>query len=269
MKKLGTEKGFTLLELSIAMAGLALLTASAIPYFIRQAEVAAAQKTVNEISTIQEAAKWYYLENVAWPSSVGSLKSARYLSQQWSASNPWGNGYSISSSARTFTVSTAVPGSVKGVLTRALPGVSSWSNGGSQFVSSVIPAPAHEANLTEVRNAANTALNMARQSALPPNGPIHAFSGRGGGTPPCPPGEIMIGIHAGGGTNAVGFHCQSVTRTGSSSGNQLGALEGQIRQLESEYRQLVARNQQLQVIYNRLAEEYRAFREWLDDRSND
>ncbi len=269
MNRIGTDRGFTLLELAIAMAGLALLTTTAIPYFIRQAEVTAAQKTVKETVTIQEAAKWYYLSNMAWPSSVRSLKNARYLNPQWSGRNPWENDYSISSTARTFTVATTVPSSVKGVLTRALPGVSSWTNGTHQVVASVIPVPAYEASLTEVRNAANTALNMARESALPPHGRINVFSGRGGGTRPCPPGQIMIGIHAGGGTNAVGFHCQSVTRTGSSSGNQLAALEQQITQLESEYRQSLGRNQQLQIIYNRLAQDYQAFRERLDDRFDD
>ena len=64
------NKGFTLLEVAVVLAALALVTTAAVPYFIRQAELTAAQRTTKEVSSIQEASKWYYLNNKVWPASV-------------------------------------------------------------------------------------------------------------------------------------------------------------------------------------------------------
>jgi len=168
------SKGFTLLELSVALAGLAIIATAAIPYFIRQAEVAAAQRTTKEVSSIQEASKWYRVQNGAWPASVATLQTAGYLNPSWSAQNPWGNAYSISSNSTSLTVTTTLPDSMGGVLSRALPGVSSSTVGTNRTVNSVIPVPGQEASLTTVTNTANTAkstadsaLSMAQGSALP------------------------------------------------------------------------------------------------------
>ena len=238
MNRIGTDRGFTLLELALAMAGLALLTTTAIPYFIRQAEVTAAQKTVKETVTIQEAAKWYYLSNMAWPSSVRSLKNARYLNPQWSASNPWGNSYSISSTARTFTVATTVPNSIGGVLLRALPGVSSSVNGNSRTIRSTVPLPGYERKLTEARNIAEEALSMAEESGVPPHGPTYLFGTKINGRATCPPGYAVVRTMALGGRNNIGYVCQSVVR----EGTRFPALLRQISQLESRNQQLRSQN---------------------------
>jgi len=167
------DKGFTLLELAVALAGLAIITTAAIPYFIRQAEVAAAQRTTKEVSSIQEAAKWYRVQNGAWPASVATLQTAGYLNPSWPAQNPWGNAYSISSNSTSLTVTAILPDSMGGILSRALPGASSTTVGTNRTVNSVIPVPGQEASLTTVTNTANTAksaadsaLSMAQTSAL-------------------------------------------------------------------------------------------------------
>jgi prepilin-type N-terminal cleavage/methylation domain-containing protein len=168
----GHNRGFTLLETAVVLAALSLIATGALPYFIRLAEIAAAQKTAKETATIQEAAKWYYVNYKAWPASVGTLQSAGFLNPAWPAINPWGSGYSISSSSTSLTVTTYVPDSVGGVLTRALPGVSSWLSGSLRGVNSTIPLPGQEASLTSVTDLANNALNMAQSSALPPYDPV-------------------------------------------------------------------------------------------------
>jgi len=172
----GNDDGFTLLELAVALAGLAIITTAAIPYFIRQAEVAAAQRTTKEVSSIQEAAKWYRVQNDAWPASVATLQTAGYLNLSWAAQNPWGNAYSISSNSTSLTVTATLPDSMGGILSRVLPGVSSTTVGTNRTVNSVIPVPGQEASLTTVTDTANTAkstadsaLNEALRSAIPYN----------------------------------------------------------------------------------------------------
>ena len=160
----GNNKGFTLLELSVALAGLAIITTAAIPYFIRQAEVAAAQRTTKEVSSIQEAAKWYRVQNSAWPTSVATLQTAGYLNPSWSAQNPWGNAYAISANATSLTVTTILPDSMGGVLSRALPGVSWTTVGSNRTINSAIPVPGQEASLTGVTNLANNAQSTANSA---------------------------------------------------------------------------------------------------------
>lgn len=215
----GTDnnKGFTLFEVAVALTALALLTTAAIPFFIRQAEIAAAQKTAKEVSTIQEAAKWYYVNNKSWPASIGALQSAGFLNPSWSALNPWGNGYSISSNSTSFYVSTFIPSNVTGVLTRALPGPT--VSGGT--VTSVIPVPGQEASVTSVTNLANTALNtannamsMAQSSALPPYGGIASIGPNTGISIiwDCPEGYVIRGIGSNGSETVRSVRCQKIAR---------------------------------------------------------
>ncbi len=158
------KKGFTLLEVAVVLAALALVTTAAIPYFIRQAELTAAQRTTKEVSSIQEASKWYYLNNKVWPASVRPLQSAGFLNPSWSLTNPWGNTYLISSAPTRLRVTTTVPNSIAGVLSRALPAVSSRGSGGNQIVSSSIPVPGQEASLTTVTNLAANAQSTANSA---------------------------------------------------------------------------------------------------------
>jgi type II secretory pathway pseudopilin PulG len=268
VKRIRSDKGFTLLELAIAMAGMVLLTTAAIPYFIRQAEISAAQRTVNEVSTLQEAAKWYYLSNLTWPRSVQALQSAGLLSPQWSGKNPWGNGYSIVSKGTTLAVATTVPSSTAGVLLRALPVAALSGSGAERTVVSATIAPGYEASVDEVRNTALTALSTARESAVPAYGSKIEFGGRGW-LPPCPPDHIVVGTWAGGGKNAAGIRCQKVARSGPLANDAITALQARIAQLNSDYTQLLVISRELQVRYQRLAQEYQAFREWLEDFRDD
>ncbi|MFQ5903643.1 MAG: competence type IV pilus major pilin ComGC [Candidatus Binatia bacterium] len=164
---LSDSRGFTLLELAIVLAGLAIVTTAAVPYFIREAEVTAAHRTSKEVASIQEAAKWYYISNNGWPASVGALQTAGYLNPSWPATNPWGSAYSISSNSTSLTVTTTLPDAVGGALSRGLPGVSYTTSGSNRTTSSVIPVPGQEASLTQVTNTANDALTKANESALP------------------------------------------------------------------------------------------------------
>ena len=252
MKKIkagaGNNRGFTLLELSVALAGLAIITTAAIPYFIRQAEVAAAQRTTKEVSSIEEAAKWYRVQNSVWPTSVAALQSAGYLNPSWTVQNPWGNAYSISSNATSLTVTTTLPDSMGGILSRGLPGISSTTVGTNRTVNSVIPVPGQEASLTGVTNlansaqsaansaqssansaqstassaqsTANSALSLAQASAVPPYGTIGdgilLYGSPGGNNQDpfefrCPTGYAVVGA-TGNWAYLQGITCQRIAR---------------------------------------------------------
>lgn len=208
----GADKGFTLLELAVVLAVVLTITTAAIPFFIRGAETTAAQKTAKEISDIQTAARWYYLTNRAWPGSIQALQSAGFLDPSSPPTNPWGHGYSISSNSRSLTLATTVPGSIGGLLVRALPGPSSSVAGTNQTVSSVIPLPGQEASLSVARNTAEKALTLAKESALPPYGPMIEYWGHGGGMPRCPEGYVVVRAYEVGGDNNMRMHCQKVAR---------------------------------------------------------
>lgn len=216
------NKGFTLLELAVVLAALALVSTAVIPFFVRQAEITAAYRTTKEISTIQEASKWYYVNNKTWPASIETLKTAGLLNPSWSSSNPWGNNYATSATGTSFTVTTLVPPTVEGILVRALPGVSTWASGSWKGVSSVVPVPGQEASLSSVtslannaQNTANTALSIAQSSAVPPGAQTTVCGWAcGGGYTGCPDGYVMVGIWDtdGSGNEATAIQCAKIKR---------------------------------------------------------
>lgn len=133
----GSKKGFSLIELCIVLAVLAVLAGSITPVFIKRIQVKAGEKTALEISAIEQAGLAYYADNNAWPQNLADLQNAGYLNPSWATNNPWQNPYTISSSAGSFTVSTIVPQEWTGLVARDLP---SSSISGTSVISSV-PAP--------------------------------------------------------------------------------------------------------------------------------
>lgn len=243
MKKILTDKkGFTLFQLAVILGGLALASTVAIPYFIRKAEIIAAYRTAREVSTVQEASKWYYRNANTWPDSVQTLKNTGYLNPSWPAVNPWGWSYTVTSNPASFTATTTVPNSVGGVLLRALPGVSSSLDGNSRTVSSTVPVPGMERRLRDVKSLAEQALSEARETAISPQGPTVLYGTKINGRAICPAGYAVIQTIRFGGRNNVGYVCQSVVREDS----QFGTLQTQIAQLEARNQQLRSQNQLLQ-----------------------
>ena len=77
------KRGFSLIELCIALGVLVILTSSITPVFIKRIQVKAGEKTALEMSVIQQAALSYYTANNAWPASIQVLQSAGYLNLSW------------------------------------------------------------------------------------------------------------------------------------------------------------------------------------------
>jgi len=131
------KKGFSLIELCIVMAILAVLTGSIAPIFIKRVQIKAGEKTAMEISSIEHAALVYYVANNAWPSNIQALQSSGYLNPSWVTNNPWQNPYTVSSTQNSFTVSTTVPSEWTRLVARDLPTSSISVNS----VTSTVPSP--------------------------------------------------------------------------------------------------------------------------------
>ena len=131
------KKGFSLIELCVVMAILAILTGSIAPIFIKRIQIKAGEKTAREISAIEEAALAYYVTNNAWPSNIQALQSNGYLNPSWVTNNPWQNPYAVSSTQNSFTVSTTVPNEWTSLVARDLPTSSILQNS----VTSTVPSP--------------------------------------------------------------------------------------------------------------------------------
>jgi len=139
---INNKKGFSLIELCIALGVLVILTSSITPVFIKRIQVKAGEKTALEMSVIEQAALSYYTANNAWPASIAALQNAGYLNPSWVTNNPWQNAYTISSNASAFTVSTTVPQDWTNLVARDLP----TSSVSGSIVGSTVPAPGSAQN---------------------------------------------------------------------------------------------------------------------------
>jgi len=136
------NKGFSLIELCIALGVLVILTSSITPVFIKRIQVKAGEKTALEMSVIQQAALSYYAANNSWPASIQALQNAGYLNPSWIINNPWENAYTISSTSSAFTVSTIVPQEWTNLVARDLP----TSSVSGTIVGSAVSAPGSAQN---------------------------------------------------------------------------------------------------------------------------
>lgn len=102
-RKAGTarrRRGFTLVEIMVAVVIIGLLAAMAVPAFQRVRERSQATRMVNDLRQYADAYQRYALENGAWP-PVGGVASApagmeAYLPATYENPTPFGGGYTWS-----------------------------------------------------------------------------------------------------------------------------------------------------------------------------
>jgi prepilin-type N-terminal cleavage/methylation domain-containing protein len=145
------NKGFSLLEMAVVVIIITILASAAIPVLTRDYLIKAATKTALDISTIQEAARSYYINNDAWPGTaqghtpMGDLTSGSYLPGSWNGINPFGvssttpsnYSYNISTGTATLTVSTYVPVSAQPIIQNLLP--TNWTAGNNVYSTVTVP----------------------------------------------------------------------------------------------------------------------------------
>lgn len=139
--------GFTLVEVALAMAILSLLAAAVVPVAIRQVELQFAQRTGREVSLIQEGAKWFYVDQRRWPTSIAELQNGRYLNPSWNGLTPWGQSYTLTQTSTSFSVSAPVPAGVEGQVQQLVVTPSTAPQGANVVVTSTVPVPGREASL--------------------------------------------------------------------------------------------------------------------------
>lgn len=108
--------GFTLLELTIVLIIVTILTSAVIPQFINAYTVKSANKTALDMSAIVDASNAYYIKYSTWPgvvsgNAIGDLTAGNYLPSSWVAQNPFGlSSATPTNFAYNFTLSGPGPG---------------------------------------------------------------------------------------------------------------------------------------------------------------
>lgn len=115
------NKAFSLVELAIAIGVIAVLTTAVAPIAIRAVEIKAGEKTITEVSFLQEAARHFYKDRKDWPANFQELKDGGYINAAWSIQNPWGNDYVMAIVGSTLEITTDVPENMVELLSRRLP----------------------------------------------------------------------------------------------------------------------------------------------------
>lgn len=135
-----TRRGWSLLEVSVALATAALLAAAALPTLWRVSVSARVEATVDQLRAIKDALQRYRLDQGAWPLALADLRG-RYLPQQASLLSPWGSPYTLTpgspSAAVSVTLPVPVPGGAWGLDVLATP-----VGGGAQLTIHVPPTGA-------------------------------------------------------------------------------------------------------------------------------
>jgi len=101
----GRARGFTLMELGVVIAITAILSAAFLPDFLEAARSRMAERSVEDVSLIHDAASWFYVNqpSPAWPAQAGASCSAAadplqalftggYYGRN-APTNPWARAY--------------------------------------------------------------------------------------------------------------------------------------------------------------------------------
>jgi prepilin-type N-terminal cleavage/methylation domain-containing protein len=166
--------GFTLLELTVVLIIVTILTSAVIPQFINAYTVKAANKTALDMSAIIDASNAYYTKYNIWPgvvsgNAIGDLTAGNYLPSSWQAINPFGfSSASPTTYAYNFTLSGPGPGAALWISTH-VPNTSALT-----LIKNSLPA-------SWIDSTNNIVYTSVSSPGIPPNvvpsGAILAYSG--------------------------------------------------------------------------------------------
>ncbi|MCU9528348.1 type II secretion system protein [Pseudomonas mosselii] len=175
------QSGFSLLELAVSIAIMAMMTAATVPSYMEGINEMRANLTAQETQSILDAARAYRAEKGGWP---GAPLCANALSVLQTTSPPFIGGISstnkykspitTSCTTNTFSVDQNIIKDWEGVVANSLPGTTVVSTATS-LIRSTVSAPGSESGLNDKlsRTAqANAELNRMRTTLLMGNNNI-------------------------------------------------------------------------------------------------
>lgn len=167
--------GFSLLELALGMAVLALVAAAVTPVAIRYVRQDAAQKTAREIRWMLEAGRAFYVANNRWPNGILELQTAGHL-PPGNLQSPFTTTYDAGTMGAQFQVTVSVPADVAPTVVRLLPFATSTMVSGATLVSAVTSLPGTAADASMLLHRQGTLVNSAML------GPLELTDQAAGGT---------------------------------------------------------------------------------------
>lgn len=175
------QSGFSLIELAVTLAIMAMVTAATVPSFMETINEKRANLTAQDTQTILDAARTYRAEKGAWPdaalcaNAIAVLKGTTppYLAGV-SSINKYNSPVTTSCTTYTFSVDQNVIADWDGVVANTLPGTTVVS-AATHLIRSTAGVPGSEAALSDKlsRTAqANAELNRMRTTLLMGNNNI-------------------------------------------------------------------------------------------------
>ncbi|WP_020208908.1 competence type IV pilus major pilin ComGC [Gilvimarinus chinensis] len=141
MIKVFRSKGFTMIELTAALAVLGLIALFAIPKVEEEWAERIVNNAASQVHDVLTAARRHRLDTQAWPNNVGALVSGGYLSSSMAAA-PLGGSYTFNHVGDDFEVQFSAAQSV--YANRLLARLPYARRIGVANVATVIPIPGHE-----------------------------------------------------------------------------------------------------------------------------
>ncbi|MDD2154355.1 shufflon system plasmid conjugative transfer pilus tip adhesin PilV [Pseudomonas putida] len=172
---MGRQAGFSLLELTIVLAIMAMLAVAAVPRYMEEINRNRSRVTTENTQAILDAARAYRLSNGAWPGGASCINAISEMVSQSPAMlppglevNKYNNAVSTSCTAWTFSVDQSIVEDWDGVLANNLPGTS-IVNASQNRIRSTIGIPgseqANDAKLSRIAEQ-NVELNRMKTDLL-------------------------------------------------------------------------------------------------------
>src|SRR5207244_3181469 len=111
------RRAFSLLELALGMAMLALAAGAVTPVAVRYVRQEAGQKTAREVLAVLDAGKAFYVATNRWPTSLNELRDAGHLPAAFSQS-PFGTAYAATVNGAQLEVSVTLPSELASAVAR-------------------------------------------------------------------------------------------------------------------------------------------------------